>query len=496
MTKEDEPEERAAETERKPRPPPADDHDGAVAKPRDTLDAEVDDPDPQGTAETRELEPLAPAKKKRWWLRILLSISILLLLAAGGAAAFVWTHFDEIARSVIVSRAEAHGVHLEFDTLDLVRHGITVESATMGKVKLTTEALPGVDIEADQLEVAISGFSPQSAVLTGLKAKITAAPKVKVSAKKATVVMADFAPVSTQLEKLTLTADDAGALIDLTDLTSSAPFTAVKTTIQGAHLEIKRVAPGLPESLAIDADRIERDGDKTILVGFSTKLPVVGLPIQLARLELSKNKTALSIGVPTYPELTLSIADRGAKIDATLTNVPADLLAEKLGWSRPPNFSLTASASMSLGVAGLSGTYKATLAHYVPPHPMELNGIVFGDATEVTGAFKLDGTKLGLSDIAVTAGALKLKGTGIADTSGAGRAELTLDGSVGCTELAASAVGSHLGLGAGFLTGQIAAGRLTGTVGVHLGVVLDGKDAAHPEVHPSAFLHCGLSLSL
>ena len=491
-------EERAAETERKPRPPPADDAprrratvvgpDGEGDSPRATLA----DPDPDGSAETVERRPFAP--KKRRWLQVLLWSLAVLVVLIGAAGAFLYTHLDQIVRTVIVSRAEAHGVTLEFETLEVVRHGLAVESATMGKVKVTTEALPGVDIEADQLDVAISGFSPTGAVLSGLRAKIAAAPKVKLSAKRATVTITDFAPSATELENLVLTADDPGALIDLTDVTSAGPFTAVKTTIKGAHLEITRIAPALPESLVIDADAVQRDGKKTILVGVKTRLPLIGLPLELARLELSKEGASMSIQVPSYPELTLVVADRGAKIDATLSNVPADLLAEKLGWSRPPNFSLTASTSITIGVAGVTGTYKATLAHYVPPHPIELNGIVFGDATEATGGFALDGTELALSDVVVSAGVLKLKGKGKASIANAGHAELTLDGAVGCTELAASAVGAHLGLGAGFLTGQIAQGHLTGTVAVHLGVVLDGKDAAHPEVHPSAFLHCGVSL--
>jgi hypothetical protein len=478
-------------------------------RPRERLDGDpspagpgagADDDRDDATVELESKDAAPKPKKRRRVLRWLVGIVVLLLMLVAMAGGFAALYWERIARAVIVSQAESHGAKLEFATLELVRNGMTIERAKLGGgVKLSLASMPGVEVSGDALTIELSSdLAPVSVSAKKLRASFASAPGVTVDVARADVDVADFAPRAMTLQGVDVTADDVHALIDLFSVSTSAPLAGIATTLKTAHVRVKRISSALPEALALDVGEVKRSGDAMVLVSLKTKLPILDLDLELASLELRKSSARLSIVIPTAPELTIDVLDRGRRIDIGIARVPGDLLATKLGWSRPPDFALSARASLALpegAGASLSGSYDAVLEHYVPPHPRELDGIVFGDSTKASGAFRLEGAqRAALTDLRVEAGSLVLKGKGSAEIPDGGKLTLSLDGSIACSELAASAVGSHFGFGAALLTNELTRGRLGGSVSVHLGVVIDGKDAAHPEVHPAAAMHCGVTL--
>ena len=154
------------------------------------------------------------------------------------------------------------------------------------------------------------------------------------------------------------------------------------------------------------------------------------------------------------------------------------------------------SGSVTANVGGKkakSGSFSLLLDGYIPPHPKEASGIVFGKQTKLSGNVRVDGLIVYLNDLNVEAGSFKLQGSGSVNFL-TGSIELRLRGNIACSELAVSAVSAHLGREAAILTRGLASGRLGGTVGVRVSV--DGKlsDIANVKIVPSAMVGCNISL--
>jgi hypothetical protein len=209
--------------------------------------------------------------------------------------------------------------------------------------------------------------------------------------------------------------------------------------------------------------------------------------------------------------------DEGVHVEATLLPLPLGRLlrAGVLSASRSvpgaqgpgKEIVIDGSASFTLPIAAdprpIEGTAAVNLAGYVPPHPIELDGILFGDRTTVTTRFTLaaDRDSAKLADFSVTAGSLKLTGEGtVARAVAAGGAldhavlDLRVSGAVACSILTRSAVTAHLGKLGGDLLGDLAKRALTGSVAVTVLVAADTRDLAAARISPSARVGCKLRL--
>src|SRR5262249_5015554 len=101
---------------------------------------------------------------------------------------------------------------------------------------------------------------------------------------------------------------------------------------------------------------------------------------------------------------------------------------------------------------------------YTPPHPRELDGIVFGTTTSLRAKLTLESlANLALGAVAVETGALKLVGSGHYRW-GLGALALDLDGAIPCSALAASSASAHFGPLAAGLLGNLARSALRGNV--------------------------------
>ncbi len=187
-----------------------------------------------------------------------------------------------------------------------------------------------------------------------------------------------------------------------------------------------------------------------------------------------------------------------AKIE--LMPVKAERLAGPLGVKLPIE-NVTASGSVELalpaGVAlgPVTGTLSVKLKGYVPPHPRELDGIVFGDTTTFDTKLSLnqERTRIDLTESKVAAGAFKLSGTGnIERFENHATLALDLTGNIACTTLAGAAAESYLGQALGKLAGALARATMKGGVGIMVKLRADSRDLENAKVLRTIGIGCGL----
>jgi hypothetical protein len=145
------------------------------------------------------------------------------------------------------------------------------------------------------------------------------------------------------------------------------------------------------------------------------------------------------------------------------------------------------------------GHARLELKGYVPPHPVELDGFVFGDVTvlETDLRFGSGLDEASLENTSVTAGKFVLEGSGnVAREADGARVTLDLRGTLPCDALASASAESRLGRLLGRAAGKkagIAALRLVGG-SVAVRVQVDAKTAKLPDarVERSIGVGCGL----
>lgn len=542
----------AADQKKEEAPLVAVDDSAADTGPRET----IDDEGARASEQTRD--SYRPPKKPwpRWFKVVSFVLSGLIVLASV-AALVGYIYFDEILAWLIKREAKKHGVDLAFTSAklsgkDLVLSDPKVAMADVPGLELSgrrlTISLDGdykpkrVDLESPR--IALDGVKDASLEATEATADVLDFRPTNVVVTRATVVTTtfdslialqkvalsdtlmqftprvdglhlevekpdasskerfsldvealDFKKDGVTVDHVSVDAPSLAAALAFEKVALSEDFVRVAPTVTGIHLEIQRPVPALPLAIEIDVERITpTPPSKVTLHGAKLVLPIIDKAVDLPEVSIETKGTLLVVDVPSEPQLSLSLDTEKLSFEIGLTKVTAERLAKELGWSRPPGFLLTATAKIDLSGANPTGSFDSTIDNWIPPHPKELNGIVFGKATKATGEFAMDGAKVDLTKLHVAAGALVLDGTGKATLEGGGRVDLSLAGSVPCNALAVSAIGAHLGMGAALLTSRIASGHITGTVGVQLKVTLRAKDAANPEIHPSAQLRCGLKI--
>jgi hypothetical protein len=189
---------------------------------------------------------------------------------------------------------------------------------------------------------------------------------------------------------------------------------------------------------------------------------------------------------------------------ATLTVRPVKLadLGGPIGAPLPvPGAVVEGNAQLSLarhaGKEVVRGTVAMSLTGWIPPHPKELDGLVFGNRTTFTSSFEVspDRKKVTLADTAVTAGAFKLKGAGTIDrVDDHGLVRVDLSGSVRCVDVAQSAAASHWGNLLGQIAGDVARLTMAGSVGVSVRIEADTRDLRAARLQQSVGVGCGLRL--
>lgn len=204
--------------------------------------------------------------------------------------------------------------------------------------------------------------------------------------------------------------------------------------------------------------------------------------------------------------LDASVDPQGAgKLEIALTPTKLGLLGKGLGLPLPlPEVVASANVKLDLPAGAINGgevkgKLSTSLKGFVPPHPPELDGFVFGDLTTFDTDLSVDATrsKVTLTSSKVKAGRFELSGGGSVVRQGIDASvELDLKGALPCDALAGAAAESRLGKLLGRVSGKqgkrTALAVVRGDVSVDVGVKANTRDLAHAQLSQKIGIGCGL----
>ncbi len=378
--------------------------------------------------------------------------------------------YEPIVRYMIVKKAKERGVavvvgNVDFDwdeaELRNVRFaliGVNGLEGDIGRAKVKLVDFEPVSVDAERVQVRIRASATQLALEFGLwTADHPDAFSIPVNASG---IHVDWA--SAVGGKGWLRVDD-GTISPISD---GGVFTSEKTTVAGVG--------------------IGRVGAVWTKAGTTTSGGVV---LGLGQRDLEK--------APVRVDVTYGSGDPTAKI--TLRPTRMSQLALPLGVALPID-DVTVAGKADLSFQGPQGTGKVVgridgaLLNYVPPHPRELDGIVFGDRTTYQTELEInpERTLVTLKKGVVTAGAFRLAGGGtIARKEDSSVIDLDFRGAIACTAVAQSAANAHLGRGLGGIAGRLAKPFLKGHVAVRVQIKADTSDLAAAKLEPNIGIGCG-----
>lgn len=259
--------------------------------------------------------------------------------------------------------------------------------------------------------------------------------------------------------------------------------------------------------LAMSGGTLAKTPAGTAFAAENTKIAGADVGRVGATVAATASSVALGFGEPELAKAPVRLdAEQTPKPKVTLTLAPVQLerLAGPFAMALPVK-DVIGSGSVTFDFASrdsmipTNGHARLELHGYVPPHPVELDGFVFGDVTVLETDLGFGG---GLDDIAlentsVTAGRFALKGAGHVTREGlAARVKLDLRGALPCDALASAAaesrLGKLLGRAAGKKAGIAALHLVGGSVGVRVQVDATTADVAGAKVERSIGVGCGL----
>jgi hypothetical protein len=389
------------------------------------------------------------------------------LLAAGAAGAYFG--YEPLVRHLVQRETHRLGFLVTYDSIQI--HGFFLGAVLHG-VHVDLDGVDGLHADVDEVVVDLDGSRAQRIVTTGAR--------VRVERSAADLLL------------------DLGAWInDHPDL-YRIPGEATAVAITWAD------APGDPAWLTLRDGTLSTNGTDA---AFRTpSATVAGQPLGAAGAAWAAAAATITIGLGNEAigdapiRLELHPTEQPATALLTLRPTRLESLGAPLGLALPaPGAVAEGSVALTLGnhtgSGAINGTASFTLKGWVPPHPRELGGIVFGDRTSFATKLSIaeDHRTITLTEAVMTAGALKLKGGGTIDRRDAyALTALDFKGSLACSDVARSAVASSWGDLAGMLAGDVARIAMDGSVGIKVHVEADTRDLKAARLTHEVGVGCGL----
>jgi hypothetical protein len=213
----------------------------------------------------------------------------------------------------------------------------------------------------------------------------------------------------------------------------------------------------------------------------------------------------MGFGTPDFKSapISLAVAYAATPPTATITLVPTDLarLAGPLGIPLPVS-GVTASGRVDLvfrkglETGPISGRLDARLDGFVPPHPVELDGFLFGNTTTFSTGLEVSADRrfIDLKNSRVRAGAFDLSGSGRIERRDAYAViGMNLTGYLPCAAVAQSAAAAHVGTFLAEIVGTAARHVVEGSVSVRVRISADSRNLGAANVERTVGVGCGLS---
>ncbi|MEZ4440605.1 MAG: hypothetical protein R3B72_16015 [Polyangiaceae bacterium] len=422
-----------------------------------TADPELpEEPSPDPEEEAAE----APAPR-RGCRGALLALGALLVIAAA-VVAFGWAPF---VRWMTLREATRHGVELTLGHVEATWGSVEIRDC-----RFRLAGVAGLEGSCRRLTVSLDGVVPLRIEASGVDLALVG------SATDLGLELAAYAKDHPELFRLPALAEDVDARW--------------------------RPDPDEEPWLVIEGARVEPQGDGAALE--ATSVALRGFDVGRVGAVWNGDDVVVRFGFGAKDlaeapvELVVEHARAQPKATFTLRKTRVDRLAGAFAVVLPDR-DITAEGRVEVTFAApgepITGKLQARFEGYRPPVPPEVQGIVFGDATEVKTDLSLtpDYRRLTLKPLAVEHGAFALTGEGSmvreADYS---VVAMALRGSLSCAALAAAAAQIRVGGVVGSWLGQLAGKTVTGSVGVTVTLRADSRKLNDAAFQQQIGVGCGL----
>lgn len=401
------------------------------------------------------------------WLVVLGLIFVLVLGAAGITLAVVLPKWVE-AR--VLATAAAEGVTLEPKDISFGWGWVQIT-----QTRVTLDRVRSVAMQVGRIDVSLDGLTPTGIELTNVEGQV--------------------------LGSIT----NVG--LELSDWTKAHPSAyALPLTAKNAHVTFIEQAGAAPW-LDVSGGSLARTASGGVFTAEHARF--LGVDLGKVDAGFARENSAIALGygesdlakAPFRVEVTYAPAPT-AKF--TLAPTAAERLAKPLGIPLPVS-GVIVSSETTLAFSGaadaetIQGATSINLKGYIPPHPFELDGFIFGDTTTFDGKFTIPPLRdrMTLTDAHLKAGAFELRGNGLlVRSSDHSEATLTLKGQLPCSALASveanSRVSKILGQAFGTKAGQFAEKLVNGSVAIGLNINVDTRNLAAAKMERTIGVGCGL----
>jgi ADP-dependent NAD(P)H-hydrate dehydratase / NAD(P)H-hydrate epimerase len=361
--------------------------------------------------------------------------------------------------------------------------------------------------------------------LSGATAKLIGAPAFEAKIRLADISLQGFEPVQVQLSDVQVGVSGSlpRVLLELGEWTKNNPRAfAAPLLASRVSLRVAEEAAG-PAWLTLSNGFLTRTVAGAAFSAQSCKLS--GFEVGKVGAGFTTTGANVSIGFGDQSaqaaplRLDASMDAKGAgQMSLVLTPTKLGLLGQGLGIPLPlPGVIVAGKAELAFpaGLEGkqatgpnslpdftaaeLTGKLSVSLTGFVPPHPPELDGFVFGDVTTFDTDLHIDHTRalVTLKNSKVKAGKFELNGGGSVKREGVNASvDLDLKGALPCDALAGAAAESRLGKLLGRVSGKqgkrTALAIVRGDVSVEVGVKASTADLANAKLTQKIGVGCGL----
>lgn len=370
-------------------------------------------------------------------------------------------------RERVVGEARARGIELGFEDVEVSWNHLAVERARFRLV-----GVRGLAGTVERIDISTSGFEPTGIHLEQLHLEL----------------LGSVPSVALELSEWTKNFPEAYAL----------PLRADPVSVRW------RTAAQEEPWLVLNGGQVGR----TVKGGnfLAKAAQIAGITVGPIHASWTKTSGSVELGfgeqTPTQAPVTIAVDYAKAKPTAAIRLKPtaAEKLAAPLGVKLPVE-GVTVSSEVELefqdrhGQGPVTGALAVTLDGYIPPHPPELDGFVFGKATTFHSKLGIseDRKTVELTESRVKAGAFELKGKGVIQRhADHARARLEFTGFLSCVSLAGAAAETHLGQVLSKLPKLVAKQTLQGSVGVTVKIDADTRDLENAKVLRLIGIGCGL----